>query len=612
MKPSKTIKNSMPLKPIALGVIAALATGCATTQPSTASNSADAQSALGDAMAGQLRRSFDYTTDVYVSNAIREDALANASDAQKQASEDKSAVCEDEHDRAYIALTKKLMAEQGKKAEDITVGDEHEAIKQAYKDCLDARGDLTGLKEFDFEAFFDKTADMDAESQFDLLYQEMQAFDQTESASNDDTEYDSDHTALDAKKAELAKAYLIEPTTVQIKGRYQPLAGTVSALPSISYQAKNLHMQVNQPIYVDLKQGVIYLWADNFAMINSEALDKKLGDQWRNKWLKVPINDGSLPADFSKNFLKAILDAKKQSFYSLNADAFSWVTPSMMLDTPHLSTNLSAKAIDTIAATPSIIRSQPTDDAKRFANYVFAESLYNAILDNYPELMPSMIAAERTIEDGDSHIIVSALTSSDTAVDDVPTNDADTNDETVKLNSRMMLNVLLSYLAGVIDDYLNTASQERDAPNFMPVSHYGIAHERINWIHQRQYLTNTSLKGGQLGSQPISFTQPVIVDLFTTISPSSTSPIFNRLPSNANVPTAANSVDLFEYSHDLIERLKSGDDKYLKAMLALTTGIGGEATGIDDELPLDEPVDESLPEMPHDEPVPNSDESHSH
>ncbi len=587
MKLLKTTNKSLPLKPITLGVIAVLATGCATTQPYTASNSADAQSALGDAMAGQLRSSFGYQTDVYVSNAIREDALANASDEQKQASEDKSVVCEDEHDRAYIALTKKLMAEQGKKAEDITAGDEHEAIKQAYKDCLDARGDLTGLKEFDFEAFFDKTTDMDAESQFDLLYQEMQAFDQdaqsTQPKSDYLPDYDSDHTALDAKKAELAKAYLFEPTHIQVKGQYQPLVGVFTALPSFDYQAKNISTHLNQPIHVDLKNGDIYLWADNFAMINSELLDKKLGNQWQNKWLKLPLNDGSLPDDFAKTFMKLLIQAKKESFLSLGATSFRYVDADTVLQTPYLSQNLPTDALSIIQKSPTIVQSNPSEDAKRFADYVFADTLYNGILQAYPQLVPQMTMDERVIADGESLIVVSEVATAEPSADAQPT---------TKLNSKLMLNLLLAYLAGVSDNYISSPNATNTSTPYAPLSHYGIQGNRVNWIHQRQYLTKTNLKGGQLSSDTISSQQPVLMDLFTTITPSPKR-VFERLPAHAVTPTDANSVNLFDYSNELIERLKTGDDKYLKAMLALITGESEAPSYDETELlePSDTPVD---------------------
>lgn len=599
MKLLKPTKKPMLLKPITLGVAAVLATGCATTQSYSTAKSTDAQTALGDAMAGQLRSSFGYQTDVYVSNAIRNDALANATEEQKQASEDKSVVCEDEHDQAYIALTKKLMAEQNKKAEDITIGDEHEAIKQAYKDCLDARGDLSEYKEFDFEAFFDKTANMDTESQFDLLYQEMQAFDQDDQSVQSDSDYlpdyDSDHTALDAKKAELINAYLLEPMHIQIKGHYQPLAGVFTALPSFDYQAKNIRTHLNQPIHVDLKHGDIYLWADNFAMINGELLDKKLGSQWQNKWLKFPINDGSLPDDFAKTFMKLLIQAKKESFLSLDATSFRYVDADTMLQTPYLGQNLPTDALSIIQKSPTIIQSSPSEDAKRFADYVFADTLYNGILQAYPSLIPQMTMNERVIADGESVIIVSETQQADPATQD-------NQDAQAKLNSKLMLNILLAYLAGVSDNYISSTNAVSTPTPYAPLSHYGIQDNRVNWIHQRQYLTNTKLKGGQLSQDAITNQQPVLMDLFTTITPSA-KPVFARLPANAATPTDANSVNLFDYSNELIERLKTGDDKYLKAMLALITGESAmdsadEYSIEQDEFeqPMEQPLEPSIPQ----------------
>ncbi len=583
------------IRPLIFAIFAAAITGCASIAPLDAAP-VDAKQALSDAMHAQLRQSFGYHTQIHVSNAIREEALAQASEEQNSASSDIMTACEDAHDAAYVSLTKKLMAEQGVLADAIEKTEDFETLKQTYQSCVNERNAIFDTAEsFDAEAFFERTQDMTVDAQFDLLYEELQAHEnqadavRAASIATYQAAHDGQHTPLDAKKADLFSAYLISPTQLSMIGNYQPLAGKISVLPAAHYQAKNLNFYVNQPLYIDLQQGIIYLWADNFAMVNSETIDKSLGDKWRNKWLAFHLNDGSLPKSFSRDLIAFIVDAKKQSFDSLNVSAFDLINSDQMLATPHLMTNLSEQAITTIKGTGSIIRVQPQAADRAYARYLFADTLYHSIVGRYSEFSePSFGNIERSIIEGESVIEVVNAEDTDASFEAVA--------EEVKIDSKLFVRMLLNALNQVSQSYqadvqMGGAVSQDGQQGFW---HYGLKSGGISWIHQRQYLANPTLPKEH---QKLRHEQPMIIDTFTTITRVHPEP-FARLPAAHRTPNADNSINIGDYGQDLVKRIQSGDDKYSKILLALFSGEGS-ALDVGDEFELPTLPDE-LDQQPED------------
>lgn len=584
------------IRPLVFAIFAAAITGCASIAPLD-TTPVDAKQALSDAMHAQLRQSFGYHTQIHVSNAIREEALAQASEEQKSASSDIMTACEDAHDAAYISLTKKLMAEQGVVADAIEKTEDFETLKQTYQSCVNERNAIIDTAEsFDAEAFFERTQDMAVDAQFDLLYEELQAHEnqadavRAASIATYQAAHDGQHTALDAKKAELLSAYLISPTQLSMTGNYQPLAGKISVLPEAHYQAKNLNFYVNQPLYIDLQQGIIYLWADNFAMVNSETIDKSLGDKWRNKWLAFHLNDGSLPKSFTRDLIAFIMDAKKQSFDSLNVSAFDLINSDQMLATPHLMTNLSEQAITAIKGTGSIIRVQPQAADRAYARYLFADTLYHSIVGRYSEFAePSFGNIERSIIEGESVIEVVNAEDADASFEAVA--------EEVKIDSKLFVRMLLNALNQVSQSYQADVQMGGAVPQDGQQGfwHYGLKSGGISWIHQRQYLANPTLSKEH---QKLRHEQPMIIDTFTTITRVHPEP-FARLPAAHRTPNADNSINISDYGQDLVKRIQSGDDKYSKILLALFSGEGS-ALDVGDEFELP-----TLPDEPDQQPKDN-------
>lgn len=582
------------LNPIAALVCLAALTGCASTATVApkAISSATAKQDLSEAITAQMRSSFGYETDIFVSNAIREQALAAHADHSDQ---NQAQHCETQHDTAYISLTKALMAEQKVAMQDIEKTQAFDQIRETYLACVNERYELqeAGIESFDIEAFLSSTKNMTPSDQFDLLYDELQEKELGDSAiraANEavyNAERNQEDTTLEQKKAKLLNAYLIEPSALSIKGNYQPLLGKFTALPAISYDAKNIALHLNQPLYIDLKQGIVYLWADNFAMLNSETLDKQLGTKWRDKWLAIRLNDGSLPPDFAKDLIGYVWHAKKQSFDSLDVSAFEMVNDDTVLMTPNLLDNLSSKAVDTIKGTGRIIRLNPNAQDQAYARYLFADTLYRSIVDNYSEFAePSFGNVERTIEDGLSVIEV------------VNVNNAQDHEELpteVKIDSRLFVRMLLNTLVKISYGYQSDAQYrdqmtEVEPSPYQPLSHYGLTGNKIGWIHQRQYLPNPFVNKE---NSSLRLEQPMLIDVFTTITPVQNDE-FARLPAHMRTPNAQNSVNVMDYSRDLVERIKSGDDKYSQMLIALLTGEGAVGEGIYDEPPsIDDDVSPS-------------------
>lgn len=565
------------LKPLSVAV-ALVMTGCATvspafkntTNPMPTETAGTSKETLSKALTSQLRSSFSYRTDVYVSNQIRRDALDKATDEQLSALDDATQACEHAHDTAYVALLKVA------KADDLLIDDKKykEQTDKIKNDFLACQIERRKTQEFDVDDLYQEFDGEDDEVLAQKLDEKLTDWLSSNQSDN------GNYTALDAKKAKLLDAYLLKPSQISVVGRYEPLKGFASALPMFDYSSKNLTLSINQPIYVDLKAGGIYLWADNFALANSQTLDKQLGDKWKDKWLFVPFNDGSLPDDFAKNFIKAYVDAKKESFIVQPESSFVAVSPKDLHALPFWTTNLPKHQQDIINNTPTIIQNALTASELAYKNYVFADRLYNSLSDAYPELTaPEPTFDEREIVDGESVIHVVSADAS-----------ADEEEQTLQINSRFMMTAFLAYLQNNVEAYYANLSAEQgetsetsetneaDEPSpYTPSTYYGIKNGKISWLSHRHYPTQ-SLATGQLAKSTLSESEPLIVDAFTQISQNvKDMGEFSRLPTAVQTPNATNSINVFEYKDDLLERLKSGDDKYLKMLSDLVLGTTAEA-----------------------------------
>lgn len=578
-----------------LMVGASFLTACATTSPITHDNptpsAMSAKDSLASAVKSQLYHSFGYQTDVYVSNHAHRDELANTPQDDGVPTEND---CNKTHDDAYVALLKKAHDEQGGKKLDEYLkknySQEQQAIKSAYQTCMTAViGDKDGYEPFDFDAFYQQYHALNADEKAQAFLVDtathvvaQMAIDEVENDENS-----TDH-ALNAKKAELLNAYLLQSGRVSVMGSYHPLKGYMTALPSVQYNAKNLHFSVNQPIHIDIKAGGIYLWADNFALANSQFLDKNLGDKWQNKWLFLPLNDGSLPDDFIKDLTQAYLTAKKESFLVTPNESFDWVSADSLKGVPFLADNLPQATFATMTATPRIIKNELSAKDKAYRDYVFAEVLYNTIIKKYPDLALEQLLGydlqtmERDIVDGESVVTVRNA--------DKPQNDESATPQEPKINARFFAVMFLSNLNQQVQSYYHSLDEQNATQDDVDndagtpsLVYYGIDGGRVSWVSQRYYLKNQGRLTKKLSDVPM------MVDVFTKIhQDASQTKAFARLPSHLQTPNASNSINLLDYKDEFLKNIQSGNDKYLQTLMGLVFGTD-VLDGDVEEMEFDEP-----------------------
>lgn len=533
---------------LGIAVASCLMSACATTQHTASSTQKIVpKNTLERAIKSQLRSSFDYQSSIYISNDIRRDALAHATPEQLNAVHPHQQ-CEDAHDKAYIALLHHAKAND-ENIRDDKYTPQKEQIKNDFLACQQDMKAKQAYQPFDLESFYQETKEQDEADwtkSFALAVE-------NHLANQAPKEIDTSHTALDAKKAELLHEYLIRPSSIQMVGSYQPLHGKITALPTFDYTAKNLKMAIHQPIYIDLKAEKVYLWADNIAPLNSQFLDNKLGDSWHNKWLYIPLNDGSLPKDFTKDLVKAYLNAQKEGFMALPDEGFLAVNPKSVMDLPFISQTLPSDKLTLIQNTPTVIKNATDTKNKAYSEYVFADTLFQEMTNKYPMLTMQMLDFyEREIIDGES--VIHVVNKND---DTEPNLDTSTPTE-LKINSETLMRGLFLYLGKKVDDYYYQLyqAQGEEAPTapenkYAPATHYGIANGKISWVHQRRYINNAKM---------MSADEPLLVDTFTQILPYSKAGEFGRLPSASRTPTPDNSVDLFAYQEALRTRLRESSE----------------------------------------------------
>lgn len=550
---------------LSLAMMAVLMTACVSVSPvpmqTTVHVTDDAKNTLQQATKSQLRSTFGYRTDVYVTKLWQNLPMSLV----KSKTEEEENLCQKTHDEAYIALLRTIKQEKAS-LEDELYQSQRQSIKEQFLAC---QKEQATYERFDFADFYKQVAD---EQEWQRIFEQATQSFQTHITSQQVVLPEvADIATEDTKKTQLIQEYLLKPTQISVIGRYEPLQQKITALPMVQYTAKNLLLSVNQPVYVDLSSGGVYLWADNLALANSQTLDKKLGDQWRNKWLFIPLNDGSLPKGFAKDFLQAYLLAKKESFMALPKNAFEFVD-SQSLTTSSLAGTLPNHHLQTISKTPYIIKKQPTAKDVAYSNYVFMDTFYRSVMDKYADVFDEQLVNfdEHWIIEGES--VIEILNRHN----DKDVSRSSEQKAPIVLNSKLLMSLFLHRLDGKIGGYYEMLATQDDK-KVIPTTHYGIEHGKIVWIHHQHSIGD--------GVDRTHIKEPVLVEVFTQILPKQMGE-FDRLPVAMQTPTAQNTVNMFEYGHTLLEQLKNGDDGYLKMMTTLLFGESEE--DIVEVLPNDE------------------------
>ncbi|MBH0006089.1 hypothetical protein [Psychrobacter sp. SWN149] len=500
---------------------ALLLTGCQSTNLGQSNMVAAKQSpstakkTLAAALQKQRRQSFSYHSNLEISNEISNNQqITGKSSKPLVASDYVNEHCEETHDQAYAALI--LQAEKQNK--DILAADydvKRDTIRQSYFECVDA-----------YHAWDDHQYDSDVKVAAD--YQAL--FDN----------YEDKPKPIDAKKAQLLDAYLLKPLSINAQGIYQPMAGKATMLASVQYQARNHHSSINQPIYVDFKNGDVYLWADNFALLNSELLDDKLGTTWRNKWLKIAIDDGTLPKGFGSELIKSHFAALDATYDAAPVGQFDYVAPTTLAS---LTPKLPAHQLSAMLPADQIIRRVQSFDSYQASYQSYMQIFYSRISKQYPELVKEAepMAAFETIQGSPD------------------------------LTSKAMVKKVLAMIKEqMVDDAAidTNAIANKDVQELYGFDKRG----QLKWQQMHRQLDNTSKPNTD---------KSLTVDVLQQYSAINTTALaFPNLPSNVQSPNASNSIDLRQYGPELLQYYQDGNGTAMGKMMFNMLPMAKERFGV--------------------------------
>lgn len=515
-----------------------LVTGCQTTSLSQANTSAtsnspaDAKKIVVSALQQQRRQSFSYHTNLEISN---DKQFTNVDTKQLVASASVDSYCEETHDQGYAALLTQSEA-QGK---DISASDyqaQRNALKLSYLACAQAY-EAWSANNYDSEATVMAVAANDNDESDSevagVIAQSLPAVRDKQASLKPVppyydklfTEYDGKITKLDIKKAQLMDAYLLKPLSLNAQGVYQPLAGKFTMLTSAQYQARNNYTSINQPIYVDLKNGTIYLWADNFASMNSKVLDDKLGAKWHNKWLKIALDDGTLPKGFGSAVIKSHFAALDTLYEQAAVSQFDVIAPDTLST---LFPKLPQQQLAPMVQTPKIIRRVQDAASYKQSYKAYINTFYKRIGEQYPDLIVKKTSNE----------------------DDAPRPGAE------KFTSKILVQQVLIMMKSAIDSDSKTSTLMPAEPvnTSAPIQElYGFDKRgQLQWQHTRSDLPTSKSRQAQPSDN-------VTIDVLQQYLPLRTQDAaFPNLPSDRQVPNASNSIDLRDYSKELAAYYQAG------------------------------------------------------
>lgn len=450
-----------------------------------------AKKTLETALQKQRRQSLSYHSNLEIINN-QKFIDVDTSTEKMAASDYVGEHCEEAHDQAYAALV--LQAEQQNK--DILAADydtKRDSIKQSYLECADA-----------YQAWDDHQYDSDVKIAPD--YQAL--FDN----------YEDTQRPLDKKKAQLLDEYLLKPLSIDSQGIYQPMAGKATMLASAQYQARNHHSSINQPIYIDFKNGDIYLWADNFAILNSELLDDKLGTKWQNKWLKIAIDDGTLPKGFGGEVIKNHFAALDATYDAAPVSQFNYVAPSSLAS---LSPKLPVHQLSAMLPSAQIIRRVQSFEDYQASQQKYMQIFYDRISAQYPELVqePEPMTAFESIQNPKA------------------------------FTSKSVVQKILAMIKGQMNEEATTG--EAIASTEVQEMYGFNKRGQLEWEHLRRQLDNTSEANNKEGMR---------VDVLQQYSAISIKDlVFPNLPSDVQTPNASNSIDLRKYAPELLQYYQDGN-----------------------------------------------------
>ena len=537
---------------------ALLLTGCQSTSLNQSSamtakqTPAAAKTALATALQKQRRQSFSYHSNLEISN---EQQFSDIDSTHLTASEYVDSYCDDSHDQAYAALLTKVEA-QHKDIAAVDYDDQRDALKQSYLACS-AAYEAWRDAHYDSESYaIDEAAEdvVDSVAEMETTASDMDSAREASATTVSPyvspyyeklfNEYENKQSKQDIKKSQLLDAYVLKPLSINAQGIYQPMAGKATMLASVQYQARNHQSSINQPVYLDFKNGNIYLWADNFAMFNSELLDDKLGTKWRNKWLKLAINDGTLPKGFGSELIKSHFAALDATFDAAPVSQFDYVAPNTLAS---LSPKLPAHQLPAMLASNQVIRR--VQSAKSYEQFYqdYMRIVYERLSQRYPELVKESAADEA----------------------------GDTNAK--KFTSKALVQQMLAMIKSGIDSgsetIKETTTEETEGAmlsNAEMQELYGFDKRgQLKWQHLRSEIPSETAAN-----------KNIVIDVLQQYSAISTKDMaFPNLPNDVQVPNASNSIDVREYGSELMQYYRDGNGTAMGKMMFSVMPMAKEKFG---------------------------------
>ena len=541
---------------------ALLLTGCQSTslEQSNAITAkqtpAAAKTALATALQKQRRQSFSYHSNLEISN---EQQFSDVDSTQLVASEYVDSYCDDSHDQAYGALLTKAQA-QHKDIAATDYDDQREALKQSYLACS-AAYEAWRDAHYDSESYaIDAAAEdvVDSVAEMETTASDMDSAREASATTVSPyvspyyeklfNEYENKQSKQDIKKSQLLDAYVLKPLSINAQGIYQPMAGKATMLVSAQYQARNHQSSINQPVYIDFKNGDIYLWADNFAMLNSELLDDKLGIKWRNKWLKLAIDDGTLPKGFGSELIKSHFAALDATFDAAPVSQFDYVAPNTLAS---LSPKLPAHQLPAMLASNQVIRRVQSAESYEQFYQDYMRIIYERLSQRYPELVKESAAYEA----------------------------GDTNAK--KFTSKALVQQMLAMIKNdidsgseTVDETMAEAKEETKEGTILAKAEtqqlYGFDKRgQLKWQHLRSELPSETASNKNM-----------VIDVLQQYSAiSAKNMAFPNLPNDVQVPNAGNSIDVREYGNELMQYYRDGNGTAIGKMMFSVMPMAKEKFG---------------------------------
>lgn len=546
-------------------------TGCQTTSSMQAGQTnltaADAKARVNAAIKAQYRQATAYHSNIELNNR----ATFTNVDLKKIRAHSAIDYCETTHDAAYIKLLKQAEA-AGLDIDDARYDDQRTRLEQTYVACDKNFRAWYQNKEQSYYSEYYEEEDMPEVQAVTPYYQAL--FDRYDDDNEDNAELLSKE---DINRAKLMDEHWYKPLSINVQGVYQPLAGKLTVLPSAQYDTRNHHTSLNQPIYFDAKSGNLYLWADNFAMLNSKLLDKKLGTQWQNKWLKLSLNDGSLPKGFGRTLITAHLQASETVHADANKDRFSTMSAATLAK---LTPKIPAHQLSAMMQSDHIIAQTLSVNDYRQEGQMMSEVLFQRLQTAYPELVAEALAetesddySELSEVDSDAEASTVEAAIADYEYDDSDDYDSDYSNyddaysddyeektlaQTVKekLDSKHFAYALIR----MIDD--SRTSEIKEASAALKVQRlYGFDKQgNLLWTHVQMPIAAFVNKDLDERS--------AVADIFTTYSRIDRSQKdFPNLPDNVQTPNAQNSVDIKAYIEQFGENSdETADDVSMRVL----------------------------------------------